>query len=104
MVKFGVSVLIFIGMEWFYFGVGNDIVNGVKVEIFVVYYGILVYGLIVYGGDGNDSIIGILIVDFIDGGVGNDMMCVGVGDDVIQFSIGDDLIYGGVGNDNICWG
>ncbi|BAQ63586.1 calcium-binding protein [Geminocystis sp. NIES-3709] len=53
------------------------------------------------GSAGNDSILGGLGNDTIDGGADNDSLLGGDGNDRILSGIGDDTILGGMGNDTI---
>ncbi|MFM7684319.1 MAG: peroxidase family protein [Actinomycetota bacterium] len=50
-------------------------------------------------GDGNDTITGSLLADWILGQAGGDTLAGGAGDDVISGGIGPDLITPGAGND-----
>jgi VCBS repeat-containing protein len=60
-------------------------------------------GIALIGGDGVDSLNGLLRNDYLDGGAGNDSLTGGKGDDILIGGAGDDLyIYNtGDGNDRI---
>jgi|CXWL01.1.fsa_nt_gi Ca2+-binding RTX toxin-like protein len=53
----------------------------------------------IYGFDGNDSLTGGALADFIDGGNGNDGINGQAGNDTLVGGIGADSLNGGLGND-----
>ncbi|MEO1375339.1 MAG: choice-of-anchor L domain-containing protein [Cyanobacteria bacterium J06635_10] len=53
------------------------------------------------GGEGNDSLTGSEINEFIDAGGGNDIIDVGSGNNFVDAGTGDDIIFGGKGNNQI---
>ncbi|SMO57425.1 calcium-binding protein [Paracoccus laeviglucosivorans] len=100
----GGRTLKFTGVERLHLGNGNDTIDGSRATIEKAHDGTPVHGLTVYAGAGNDSIIGTIENDVLDGGAGNDRIFAGAGHDFIQSSTGNDYIDGGAGNDNIRWG
>lgn len=53
------------------------------------------------GSEGNDSLTGSKINEFIDAGGGNDVINVGLGKNFVDAGTGDDIIFGGKGNNEI---
>ena len=53
------------------------------------------------GGDGNDVIWGYASADTLDGGAGRDSLYAADGDDVLRGGTGNDFVFGGNGNDSL---
>src|SRR5713101_5194418 len=65
---------------------------------------LLLSGVSVNGGDGDDIITGGELNDSLFGGNGVDVMDGGDGNDVVNGNAGDDVLTGGLGNDSLYGG
>jgi Ca2+-binding RTX toxin-like protein len=91
-----------------YGGLGDDNMNGSGVTLNPA----ISQSFNFYGNENNDTIVGTLVYDAINGGSGNDNLdgagafdaVMGAdGDDVVRGGDGDDYVYGDNGND-LCYG
>jgi Ca2+-binding RTX toxin-like protein len=61
-------------------------------------------GVLLQGGDGNDTLTGAATADTLQGGAGNDTLNGLAGDDVLTGGAGDDTLAGGDGDDSLSGG
>jgi len=97
------------GVDLIYAGPGGDIVSGGSGREIIrggpdddyLVAGTRIYGSIISGGDGDDTIIGSSGIDTLDGEGGNDTILGGDMGDIIRGGLGNDILIGELGRDNI---
>ncbi len=62
---------------------------------------LLIFSVVITGGEGNDFIIGGSDPDTLSGDAGNDTLIAGGGDDLVLGGDGNDTLRGGSGNDSL---